>query len=57
MKERYYINWVIMITKVFEDRINFAYEQTGYWRKNLFLLPTGQAGKQYIDEISRLLNA
>ena len=27
-----------------------------YWKKNLFLLPTGQAGKSLIDEIFRLTN-
>ena len=27
-----------------------------YWKKNLFLLPTGQAGKSLIDEIFRLMN-
>jgi len=28
-----------------------------FWRKNVFLLPTGECGKDYIDEMTRLLNA
>ena len=27
-----------------------------YWKKNIFLLPSGQSGKCLIDEISRLMN-
>ena len=33
----------------------FPYEQIVYWRKNLFLLPSGQVEKNFIDEISRLM--
>ena len=27
-----------------------------YWKKNLFSSPSGQGGKNFIDEISRLMN-
>ena len=27
-----------------------------YWKKNLFLIPSRQAGKNFIDELSRLMN-
>ena len=27
-----------------------------YWRKNIFMRPNGAAGKQFVDEISKLLN-
>jgi len=40
-----------------ENSINTIYEQIVFWRKNLFLLPTGSAGKRYIDETTRLLNS
>ena len=28
-----------------------------YWRKNLFLLPTGETGESFINEITRIINA
>ena len=28
-----------------------------YWKKNLFLLPTGAIGKAYIQEVTRLILA
>ena len=43
--------------KVFEKNLSDAYEQIVYWRKNLFMLPTGKAGKRYINETTRLMNA
>ena len=42
--------------KIFEKNLNFVYESIVYWRKNLFLLPTGKAGKSFIDETTRLMN-
>ena len=42
---------------VFEKNLNVIYDIIVYWKKNLFMLPTGRAGKDYIDEITRLLNA
>ena len=41
----------------FEENVSFAYEQIVYWKKNLFLLPTGKAGRHFIDEVTRLINA
>ena len=32
------------------DSINTIYEKIVFWRKNHFLLPTGAAGKRYINE-------
>ena len=40
----------------FERNVNFVYEKVVYWRKNLFLLPTGKAGQCYIDEITKLMD-
>ena len=36
--------------------LDTAYEQIAYSRQNLFLLPTGKAGKKFIREITRLIN-
>jgi len=33
------------------------YERIVYWRKNLFLLPSGSSGKQFIRETTRLVNS
>ena len=33
------------------SRLSLAYKKIVYWKKNLFLLPSGQAGKSFIDEI------
>ena len=41
----------------FEENVTFIYEQIVYWKKNLFFLPTGKAGKLFIDELTKLLNA
>ena len=41
---------------VFEKNLNVIYDIIVHWKKNLFMLPTGRAGKDYIDEITRLLN-
>ena len=40
-----------------EKKADIIYDIIVYWNKNLFMLPTGQAGKDYIDEITWLLNA
>ena len=39
------------------NNINSCYEKIVYWRRNLFLLPKGLSGKDYIRETTRLLNA
>ena len=40
-----------------EKKINVIYDIIVYWKKNLFMVPTGRARKDYTDEITRLLNA
>lgn len=40
-----------------EQVINAVYEEVVYWRKNIFLLPSGAAGKSYIRETTRLINS
>ena len=41
---------------LFTADLNKAYEKMVFWRNNLFMLPTGNAGKKYIKEVTRLLN-
>ena len=33
-----------------------CYEEIVFWRKNLFMLPKGASGKEYIRELTRLVN-
>ena len=37
--------------------IGECYEKVVFWKKNLFMLPNGAAGKNFIREATRLLNA
>ena len=41
---------------IFETNVSTVYEQVIYQKKNLFLLPSGKGGKQYIDETTKLMN-
>ena len=43
----------VNITKYICD----AYEKIVFWRKNIFMLPTGSIGKKYVLETTKLLNA
>ena len=40
-----------------EQIISAIYEESARWRRNLFLLPTGHAGKKFINECTKLINA
>ena len=48
--------WANCPSHVFEANVSTVYEQIVYWIKNVFLLPSGKAGKQYIDETTKLMN-
>ena len=37
--------------------LNTVYDKLVFWRKNIFLLPSGRSGKLYIEETTRLINA
>ena len=39
----------------FTNDLNDAYDQIIFWRKHIFLLPTGAAGKKSINEITRIM--
>ena len=40
----------------FENNLSQVYEIVVFWRKNLFQLPSGKAGKKFIGEVSRLMS-
>ena len=40
-----------------EGKIDSAYNEIVYWKKVFFLLPTGAAGKGFIEEMIRLVNS
>ena len=42
--------------KLFSD-LTTVYDKIVYWKQNLFLLPYGHAGKQFIKELTRIINA
>ena len=50
-------NWGRYRDIEFKENVTFIYEKIVYWKKNLFLLPTGKAGKLFIDELTKLFNA
>ena len=49
--------WGIHSKKDVQMVISAIYEEVVYWRRNIFMLPTGSAGKRYIAEMTRLINA
>ena len=48
--------WNTVPGRIFHKDLEEAYNQIVYWHKNVFVVPTGAAGKKFIDEISTLLN-
>ena len=48
--------WNTVPGRIYQKDLEEAYNQIVYWRKNIFMVPTGAAGKKFIDEISRVLN-
>ena len=41
-----------MAGSTFEKDLNNAYEKIVHWKKNLFMVPSGAAGKIYVEEVS-----
>ena len=50
-------NWGEYDGTIFTNHLEEVYDKIVYWRSNLFMLPTGNCGKQYIQELTRLINA
>ena len=41
----------------FAHGVRVSYEVVVHWRRNVFLLPSGKVGKEFIRELTRLFNA
>ena len=50
-------SWGSCCGEVFCTRINSAYEEVVHWRRNLFQVPSGSAGKAFVSELARLFQA
>ena len=48
--------WKTVPGGVEQKDLEEAHNQIVYWRKNIFMVLTGAAGKKFIDEITRLLH-
>ena len=44
-----------MAGSTFENDLNNTYEKIVHWKENLFLLPSGAAGKRYVEEVTCLI--
>ena len=42
---------------IFEKEIESCYEKIVFWKRNLFMLPNGTSGKNFMREITGLLRA
>lgn len=49
--------WGDVHSEVFTKNLDEIYGNIVYWKKNVFKLPSGSAGKDYIRELSRLINS
>jgi hypothetical protein len=49
--------WGQLDGQTFCEMIDTAYNDIIHWKRNIFLLPSGAAGKSFIQEITRLLQA
>ena len=47
--------WATRDAVDFMADVNWAYETTTKWRKNVFKLPSGQSGKHFTSALTRLL--
>ena len=48
--------WNQVEGKKFFSDLTTVYDRIVYWKKNLFLLPSGHAGKQFVKELTRIIN-
>ena len=53
-QERFY--WNELTGSRFHTLIHDAYKKTIQWKRNMFILPTGASGKEYINETMHLFN-
>ena len=52
-QEKFY--WNLVAGSTFEKDLKNAYEKTVSWKKNLFMLPSGAAGKRYVKKVTCLM--
>ena len=50
-----YFNWNDVAGTQFASQLNNTYQKIVHWKRNLFTLPSGVAGKNYIEEVTRLM--
>ena len=50
------VSWASHTGEELYCEINDAYETIVHWHKNLFMIPSGKAGKEFITELSSWLN-
>ena len=55
--QKVYYKWGQYPDYIIERKILEIYEKIVHWRKNVFMLPKGNAWKRYIDEITRPMGA
>ena len=49
--------WGDLDAETFTQRLNLAYSTVIHWRRNIFAIPTGNAGTAFVRELSRLFRA
>ncbi len=49
-------SWGCMTGNEIQEVVDKAYEEIVKWRKNLFKLPTGKSGKEFIHEVSKTID-
>ena len=49
-------NWQGKPLDIFHEELNTAYAEVITWKKNFFMLPRGESGKEFINEVTRLIN-
>ena len=49
--------WGDIDRKTFTEIVELIHQKIVYWKKNLFLLPTGKSGKLHVDESVKLLSS
>ena len=50
-----YFYWNNVAGTQFANELNNTYEKIVHWKRNLFMLPSGAAEKNYIEEVTRLM--
>ena len=57
MSEDSHFVWGDVDGNSFSSNLDQVYNEIVHWRRNIFPLPTGRAGKMFVSELARLFNA